>query len=296
MAAIGKRRPENVAGDFFVDSTCIDCDQCRQIAPASFTQAGDQSAVLRQPATPGETRAALEALVTCPVGSIGTTTKVDIRPGLESFPKPVEGEVHFCGFAAESSFGASSYLIVRPAGNVLVDSPRFAAQLVRRIEAVGGLRTILLTHQDDVADHAKWAARLGATRVLHRDDYSSRFGPIERLLEGTDPIQLDEDLVVIPTPGHTRGHVVYLYRNRFLFTGDHMWWSPNRRRLHASRSVSWYSWTEQTRSMRRLLDFDFEWVLPGHGWRLHAPASEMHRQVEDCVTEMEGRLSRRRAS
>ena len=296
MAAIRKRRPENVAGSFYVDSTCIDCDQCRQIAPASFSQAGDQSAVFRQPVTAEETRAALEALVTCPVGSIGSTTKLDFRLGLESFPKPLEDGVYFCGFAAESSFGASSYLLVRPSGNVLVDSPRFATQLVRRIEALGGLQTILLTHRDDVADHAKWAAHFGAARVLHRDDYSSRFGPIERFLEGVEPIPLFDDLVAIPTPGHTRGHVVFLFRNRFLFTGDHMWWSPRRRQLYASRSVSWYSWTEQTRSMRRLLDFDFEWVLPGHGWRFHAPASEMRRQVEDCVAEMEGRSDARRAS
>ena len=35
----------NVDGEFFVDSTCIDCDACRQIAPAVFHDIGDQSAV-----------------------------------------------------------------------------------------------------------------------------------------------------------------------------------------------------------------------------------------------------------
>ena len=34
MANVKKRVRENVPGDFFVDSTCIDCDACRQIAPA----------------------------------------------------------------------------------------------------------------------------------------------------------------------------------------------------------------------------------------------------------------------
>ena len=296
MAAIRKRRPENTAGAFYVDSTCIDCDQCRQIAPESFSRAGEQSAVHAQPATAEATRAALAALVTCPVGSIGTATKHDARIGMAAFPQPLESGVHFCGFAAESSFGASSYLIVRPGGNVLVDSPRFASALARRVESLGGIRTMLLTHCDDVADHARWAARFGAKRVLHRDDYSKSFGRIETLLEGSEPTTLDEDILAIPTPGHTRGHVVYLYRNRFLFSGDHLWWSPNRRRLHASRSVAWFSWAEQTRSMRRLLDYDFEWVLPGHGWRFHAPAGEMRRQVEDCVTEMEGRQPRRRVS
>ena len=30
MANPKKRVPQNVPGDFFVDSTCIDCDACRQ--------------------------------------------------------------------------------------------------------------------------------------------------------------------------------------------------------------------------------------------------------------------------
>jgi hypothetical protein len=33
MAYPKKSVPESVPGDFFVDSTCIDCDACRQIAP-----------------------------------------------------------------------------------------------------------------------------------------------------------------------------------------------------------------------------------------------------------------------
>ena len=39
MANPKKRVPENVPGDFFVDSTCIDCDACRQIAPTVFGEA-----------------------------------------------------------------------------------------------------------------------------------------------------------------------------------------------------------------------------------------------------------------
>ena len=40
------------------------------------------------------------------------------------------------GWAAESSYGARSYLVVRPRGNILVDSPRYAAPLVDRIAAL----------------------------------------------------------------------------------------------------------------------------------------------------------------
>jgi glyoxylase-like metal-dependent hydrolase (beta-lactamase superfamily II) len=194
--------------------------------------------------------------------------------------------VYFCGFASESSYGASSYLIVRPEGNVLIDSPRFATPLVKRIEELGGVRLMFLTHRDDVADHEKWAAHFNAERILHRDDVSRSTANVERVLTGPEAAALDTDLLAIPTPGHTRGHTVLLYRNRYLFTGDHLWWSQPNDSLHASSNVCWYSWTEQTRSMERLAGYEFEWVLPGHGRRVHLSSSLMREQLASCIARM----------
>ncbi len=288
MANPARRLSENVAGDFFVDDSCIDCDACRQIAPATFRDHGEQSSVYRQPATGAEVRDALKALVSCPTASIGTTRRYDARVGVEAFPERVDGQVYFCGFTAESSFGAWSYLVVRPeaeGGNVLVDSPRFTRPLVRRIEQLGGVRTIFLTHRDDVADQARYARHFGARRVMHADDGARRLG-VERVVEGEDEYRLDDELVVIPVPGHTRGHMVLLYRDKYLFTGDHLAWSPARRTLTAFRTAMWYSWPAQTRSMERLLAYDFEWVLPGHG-RIHRDTrAGMRAHLERCVEWM----------
>ena len=287
MALARLRRPENVAGDFFVDSSCIDCDLCRQIAPEVFVQAGDQAAVREQPKDAKTEFAALKALVTCPTASIGTMKHHPVKKAVEAFPEPVERDVYFCGFAAESSYGASSYLIVRSNGNVLVDSPRFAKPLVRSIEALGGVRNIFLTHRDDVADQALWAKHFNARTIMHRDDAGRLSGAIDELVTGNDPVALNEDLLIIPTPGHTKGHMVLLYRNHFLFTGDHLWWSPNYNSLHASRGVCWYSWTEQVESVKRLQNFSFEWVLPGHGWRVNAPAARMQEYLAECVRRID---------
>ncbi len=289
MALIERRRAENVTGDFFVDSSCIDCDLCRQIAPASFKAIGEQAAVYCQPRTPDEEMAALKALITCPTASIGTTLKHDTKPAVRAYPELVAGGVFFCGFAAESSFGAASYLIRRPAGNVLVDSPRFTRPLARQIEAMGGVRWMFLTHRDDVADHEQWAAHFKAERVMHRDDITRRTSAVERVVTGHDATPLADDLLIIPTPGHTRGHAVLLYQNRFLFSGDHLWWSPAYGSLYASPNVCWYSWAEQTRSVERLLDYEFEWVLPGHGRRAHGTAAEMRAELLDAIARMRGR-------
>ena len=291
MANLALRLPENVPGDFFVDSTCIDCDACRQIAPETYSEDGDASIVYHQPENETETTRALMALVACPTASIGTLEHHDAHIGIDAFPSPIAENVYFCGFTAESSFGAWSYLIVRPeseGGNVLVDSPRFATQLVKKIEGMGGIETMFLTHRDDIADHKRFAERFDCERVMHADDGAGRLG-VERVLRGDDPVRLDSDLIAVPVPGHTRGHTVLLYRNKFLFTGDHLAWSPNRETLTAFRSACWYSWEAQTRSMEKLLSYDFEWVLPGHGRIHHDSAENMRTHLGRCVEWMKTR-------
>jgi glyoxylase-like metal-dependent hydrolase (beta-lactamase superfamily II)/ferredoxin len=286
MALQRLRRKENVAGDFFVDQTCIDCDLCRQIAPLTFTQAGESSAVYQQPETPESELAALKALVTCPTASIGTLAHHDMRQAVAAYPEQVEEEVYFCGFASDASYGASSYLIIRPAGNVLVDSPRFAKPLVKRIEELGGIEWMFLTHRDDVADHAQWAKHFGARRIMHLEDAGRLRSVIERPISGSEAVLLEADLLAVPTPGHTRGHTVLLYRNRFLFSGDHIWWSDTYKSLHASRSVSWYSWPLQIQSVELLLNYEFEWVLPGHGRRVNADSSQMKEYLRECLSRI----------
>lgn len=188
MANIQQRLPENVAGDFFVDATCIDCDTCSQLAPDIFHDHGEQCSVHHQPETGAETRSALMALVACPTGSIGATKKHDAHIGIDAFPCPVAENVYFCGFTSESNFGAWSYLITRPeseGGNLLIDSPRYAGHLVKRIEQMGGVKRMLLTHKDDVADHELFAKKFGCERVMHADDGAGKFG-IERIIAGEE--------------------------------------------------------------------------------------------------------------
>lgn len=290
MARLEARLPENADGELFVDASCIDCDTCRQVAPASFARSPrGLSFVHRQPATEAERHRALMAVVACPTASIGAVHPIDATEGVRAFPERVAGDVYYCGFASASSYGASSYLIRRAGGNVLVDSPRAARPLLRRLRELGGARLLFLTHRDDVADQRKLRDELGCERVIHADDVARETEDVERKLEGREPVTLAEDLVAIPVPGHTRGSTALLYRDEFLFTGDHLWWSEERGSLHASRAVCWYSWPEQVRSVERLLDFSFEWVLPGHGARHHAASAEaMRRELARLVAEAGG--------
>lgn len=290
MARLANRLAANAAGDLFVDSSCIDCATCREMLPSVYAQGDGFSYVHRQPETPGETHRALMALVACPTGSIGSASKQGMKAAVGAFPEKVVDDVFFCGFTSESSFGAWSYLVTREDGNLLVDSPRAAAPLMKRLREMGGVSKLLLTHRDDVADHERFRAAFGCERVLHRRDAAALGGAAERLLEGNEPVEIVPGLLAIPTPGHTRGHVVYLWRETFLFSGDHLAFSPRRGHLVAFRDVCWFDWEEQTRSMERLLTFDFTWVLPGHGDRFRAlsPAA-MKEELRRCVAWMRSR-------
>src|SRR5208282_380212 len=139
MADWKKRVQGNADGDFFVDSTCIDCDTCRQLAPTTFEDGGNTSFVRAQPHTLAEIRSATQALLACPTGSIGTREPNKASQTLSDFPMPIEEGVFYCGFNSPKSYGGNSYFIQHPEGNWLVDSPKYLPHLVKSFQEMGGL-------------------------------------------------------------------------------------------------------------------------------------------------------------
>lgn len=293
MAFFARAAPENVPGDLFVDDRCIACDTCRQLAPGTFGGGEDETAfVSRQPADPAARRRALVALVSCPVAAIGSRSKVGVAEAAAALPEEVAPGVFRCGWAAESSYGAAAWLLVRPGGNVLVDSPRFSHPLLERLRALGGAPLMFLTHRDDVADHRRWREALGCERILHAADVTHGTREVERKIEGSAPVALAEDLVVLPVPGHTAGSAALLAAEEHLFTGDHLWGDADGA-LGVSRAVCWWNWGDQARSMARLATFRFRRVWPGHGRPWAAPTvEEARRAVQALAEQMSARGSR----
>jgi len=285
MADRKKRLDTNVPGNFFVDATCINCDTCRQLAPSSFEEVGELSAVTTQPEGDERVRQAYQALLACPVGSIGTecSDKTRLKEAMSSFPLLLEGGVFYCGFNSEKSFGANSYFIQHPDGNWLIDSPRYIKHLVDAIERMGGLRYIFLTHEDDVADAGKYADHFGARRIIHRAD-AAAMPDAEWIVDGAETIDLTHQFRLIPVPGHTPGSCTLLYKDRFLFTGDHLWWDPATQSLDAPRRLVWRS-RALVHSIRKLAEDRFGWVLAGHGDRNKLPPEEMREHLRLLVDQ-----------
>ena len=74
MANLSERLPENAPGRYYVDGTCIDCDQCRVSAPEFFGRNAETclSYVRRQPGTPDEVALVEEVIGSCATDSIGS--------------------------------------------------------------------------------------------------------------------------------------------------------------------------------------------------------------------------------
>jgi ferredoxin len=81
MADVTNRYPENVLGRYYVDDQCIDCDQCRQVAPLNFARNDEQghSYVLKQPETPEEESQCQEAMLNCPSEAIGDDGEAGVQ-------------------------------------------------------------------------------------------------------------------------------------------------------------------------------------------------------------------------
>lgn len=134
---------------------------------------------------------------------------------------PVEGLLatppHPLPFAPDVHVRA--FVLPDPRGNILVyDAPGVQAAAAD-IEAAGGVRLRLLGH----AHEAMFATELAAPTFAGAADREAIEPGLA--LAGTFAARhhLDDDLEVIPIPGHTPGSTAYLWddgRRRFLFTAD----------------------------------------------------------------------------
>ncbi len=276
---------ENICGNFFVDSTCIDCDACRRFAPSTFGDTGEYAFVQKQPANEIEMIEAKRALISCPVGSIGTMDSVDFNKSKQTLPLKLINDIYLNGFNARDSFGGDSYFIKSERGNWLVDSPRFHKHLVKKFEEMGGLKYIFLSHQDDVADANFYAKQFGAKRIIHELDSGAQLDA-EIIVKGEIDRVFDDGRIIF-TPGHSKGHQVLLWKNKYLFTGDHFAWLRQLNHFGSFRDACWYSWETQIKSVDKLKNLEeVQWIFPGHGRRGRIKDGNFSKIIKNAVDWM----------
>ena len=124
---------------------------------------------------------------------------------------------------------------------------------------------------------------------VHEDDRAEAAGSLDVAGTFGGREMIDDDLEVIPTPGHTAGTVSYLWDNgahRFLFTGDLVWiehgeWkavvlTPELRR-------------DELDSLALVREIDFDVLVPwgatdeGPSCTLVADRSEVRRRIDAII-------------
>ena len=143
-------------------------------------------------------------------------------------PFLIEENVYTTGYHSERSFGATSYFI-NEKQNILIDSPRYLSRLAKEFKVMGGIGIQLLTHQDDIAEAENYHQEFQSVLYFPRAEKNKKKLFVDQYLD--EEIQITEDLLAIPTPGHTKCHFCYLYKNTYLFTGDHLAYSNSRGHL-----------------------------------------------------------------
>ena len=118
---------------------------------------------------------------------------------------------------------ARSFLLERPQGNLLVYNSPGLTTAADAIRAAGGATRLFINHA-----HEAMFGPPGVDVPVFVDERDRDELAPSLPIAGTfsERHKIDDDLEVIPTPGHTPGTTSYLWNNgihRFLFTGDMLW-------------------------------------------------------------------------
>ena len=187
-------------------------------------------------------------------------------------------------YMLDASRHSHVYLVLTPEPVLIDTGMSFEGKGMRRELATLGfsdVRHILLTHHDvdHIGNAARWQSETGAavhasaedipfiTGEKQRHSFKKYIGklmhvPVPQNLQPFDESAEINGIRVIPTPGHTPGHVVFLYKD-VLFAGDLL---ENKKRALMPYPAPWdWDYHKMLESITAVSAYPFTWVCPAHG-------------------------------
>lgn len=223
--------------------------------------------VFQDIASAEEYTAVRQAIFSCPFKAIRWSRQPRVRleqlpPLYEGFPKRIEDNVYFMGHPDANTFACAGFFIRHEGHNILIDPPIAHPKLLEAVQQMGGVQHLCFTHVDHTGNATAWYEATKASRLMHKDDMveaENKYTPFpvtkgfEHLLElkagETTALEGLAEFQIIHTPGHTAGSIMFLYKKKFLFTGDSLHYSAVKGHLVAARVQCWQSWELQTQSL-----------------------------------------------
>jgi glyoxylase-like metal-dependent hydrolase (beta-lactamase superfamily II) len=158
-----------------------------------------------------------------------------------------------------------AFLLRREQGNLLIYRAATLEQDVETVNDLGGISRQYLNHHHEASPACDWVAKtFGAPLHVHEADAQAASKVCDVDETFSERHRLDEDLEVIPIPGHTSGATAFLWdtgQHRALFTGDTISFSRGRWRAAVLDGVSDRERYIESLELIRTLDFDL--VVPG---------------------------------
>lgn len=152
-------------------------------------------------------------------------------------------QVHSLIMEPKFAIGQRAFLIEHPEGNILWDCiPLLDAATCSRIEAMGGLKAVAISHPHYYSAIAEWSNAFDAPVHVHADDGEWIQEPFDGLnLWQGETLPLADGMTLIRCGGHFEGaaalHAAHINRGRgALFSGDTLQVVPDRAHLSFMRS------------------------------------------------------------
>lgn len=206
---------------------------------------------------------------------------MEIFPGIHDIPTKLD---KLMGHSAPRV-----YFVAGEKG-ALIDSAygqeEVADTFVEYAKSVSGpkIEYVIITHAhpDHISGLTLLKRKTGAQTIMHSAEVTDI--PIDKRVNDGEVISLGGiDLEVVHTPGHNPGHIcLYIRKSKIMFSGDHVL-----AKTTTALQPPWGDMTQYIESLRKLLKYDIDLMLPAHG----PPITEARRRIEELI---EHRIMRER--
>ena len=176
--------------------------------------------------------------------------------------------------------GTNTYIIGHSSFIVVDPGPALESHIQNILRYFGqSIEAVLVTHTHK--DHSP-AARIISQKtgaklfgsVIENDGHQDTTFSSQKTIEDNEILKFSESTVkAIQTPGHVANHICYLIESdQFLITGDHLMEGTTVVIIPPSGSMKDYM-----DSLRKLLEYNFNYIGPGHGMVINKPKQEIER-------------------
>jgi len=159
------------------------------------------------------------------------------------------------------------YLIVLSNKLILFDLPIYTKELEDYLSLFRKPIIAFLSHGPcGIPDGKIWQNRMKIKIFMHKSDKDNQWLKINPDVVYRKPSSLEDNLMIILTPGHTPGSICFLdQKSKILFSGDTIAGTEDGEiRDFFTDSQASGDLNQRFQSCRKLLAYDFESILPFH--------------------------------